>query len=104
MTAQYEWRDETDLGHPSLVYLDISNVSDSYLVPFSEVLEESTILKVKHIQSFDDVFNRGRLNLRKVRAPKGMEFVWHHRVMNTDYYALFVAFRQKNTARYCSEY
>ncbi len=96
MTAKYEWRDETNLGHPSLVYLDITEVTDDLYVPFEQLLEQAEIVRVKQIDSFDAVFNKGRLDLRRVRM-KGYEFHWHHRVMNSEYYALFVAFKRKET-------
>jgi len=95
MTTEYEWRDETGLGHPSIVYLDISDVKEELAQPFEHTLKQARVIRVKQIGRFDDVFNtNGWLDLRKVRV-RGMEFVWHHRVMNGEYYALFVAFVKK---------
>jgi len=93
--AEYEWRDETGLGHPSIVYLDISDVKEELSQPFKHTLKQARVIRVKQIDSFDDVFNaNGWLDLRKVRV-RGMRFIWHHRVMNGEYYALFVAFVRK---------
>ena len=95
MTAKYEWRGEADLGHPSIVYLDITGVKDDLSLPIEHLLEQSTVLKVKQIDSFDDVFNsNGWLDRRRVRM-KGYEFRWHYKAMDREYYALFVAFVRK---------
>ena len=102
MTAKYEWIDDTGLGHPSLVYLDISDVAKEADVEheldleFEQVLELAPVIRVKQIDSFDDVRDsRGLLiDLRKVRV-KGMEFRWFNKRMDSEYYALFVAFRRK---------
>jgi hypothetical protein len=90
VTAQYEWLDETGLGHPSLVYLDITGIPDELDQPFGKVLEQAPIIKVKQIDSFNDVFDDGLLNRRKVRVG-GMQIVWYYR----EPYALFVAFERK---------
>lgn len=97
MTAKYEWVDATGLRHPSLIYLDITEVEEELSWPFEHTLEHARIIKVKQIDSFDDVFSGGRLDRRKVRV-KGMQFVWHHKVMNREYYALFVAFVRKEVS------
>ncbi len=94
MTAKYEWRDETGLGHPSLVLLDITDVDESKCPLLEDILEQAPVLKVKQIESFGVMFSGGRLDLRKVRA-RGYEFLWHYKVMNRDHYALFVALVRK---------
>lgn len=95
MTAKYEWTDDTGLRHPSLVYLDVTDTDDDLSLIFEDLLALSPVLKVKKIDSFEAMFNEGRLDHRRARALKGMEFVWHHKVMNRECYALFVAFRRK---------
>ena len=97
MTAKYEWQDDTGLGHPSIVYLDVTDVEDDLSLPFTHLLEQSQILRVREIDSFDDVFSGGRLDLRRVRV-RGYEFRWHHRVIDREYYALFVAFVRKEVS------
>lgn len=95
MTAKYEWRDETDLGHPSIVYLDITGVEDDPSLPLEHLLEQAPVIKVRQIDSFDDVFSaNGWLDLRKVRV-RGYWLRWHYKIMDSEYYALFVAFVKK---------
>ena len=95
MTAKYEWRDKSGLGHPSIVYLDITDAEDNLSLPIEQLLEQARTIKVKQINSFDDVFNpRGWLDRRKVQV-KGYEFRWHYKVMDGEYYALFAAFVRK---------
>ena len=95
MTAKYEWTDDAGLRHPSIVYLDVTEVEDDLSLPAEHLLSLSAILKVKKIDSFGDVFNsNGLLDRRKVRMP-GYDFRWHYKVMDSEYYALFVAFVKK---------
>lgn len=96
MTAKYEWFDETDdLGHPSIVYLDVTDVEDDLSISTEELLAQAIVLKVKQIDSFTSVFHKGGgLDRRRVRMP-GYDFRWHYRAMDREYYALFVAFVRK---------
>jgi len=92
--AQYEWHDETGLGHPSLVYLDISDIQDDLAMPLDEVLGRAKIIKVKRIESLKSIGYTKADHRPKVRAPKGYEFVWYHSEMSRKRYACFVAFRR----------
>ena len=93
--AKFEWIDDSGLRHPSLVYLDITNIPDTAeRYRLDVVLEQAKILKVKRIDSFDEAFERGRLNRHKVRL-RGYEFWWYDCVMNDEHYAVFAAFVKK---------
>ena len=99
--AKFEWRDEQGVGHPSLVYLDVTGVPEP--VTFERAITQGRIVKTRRIQSFDDLFLRsGRLDRRRVKLP-GYQFVWLHCEMSSEYYAVFAAFRQLPTTRFCSE-
>ena len=88
--AKYEWIDETGMGRPSLVLLDITNWPDQILI--EEILENAPIIRQKQIESLQSL-KLGKDGRVKVRTPKGYEpYLWHKFTMNQDYYACFLAY------------
>jgi hypothetical protein len=92
MDSKYEWRDETGLGHPSLVFIDVTGLPDEItkdIHQFESMAEK--VIKVKQIDSFNDVFQRGGIWAGKKFIPAGWKFEWYHMEMNADCYAIFFA-------------
>jgi hypothetical protein len=87
-TIKNEWRDDTGLGHPTLIVLDVTN--DNF--PEYEIFDDLTVLKSKQIYSIDECFNRGKFNTHKLPKIKGYKFMWYYNRNSKSDYALYLGY------------
>ena len=87
MDAKYEWRDETNLGHPSAVMIDITGIENNRS---KQTIDVAPVLKIKKIDSLYECFKRWPFR-SPIRIPKGYKFVWYEKVFTSYTYAIFIA-------------